>query len=801
MKFGKEFVSQMVQEWQDAYMDYNFLKSILKDAQRHRQLNSLPSPEASTTSSQGPLERRGSLYRAFSGLSNQYDQNSPQKSSEEEEGILSAVQEEGSDHRRYQTTFLRLSDEGGEYELLFFRRLDDEFNKVLGFYKKKVEEVVAEADELSKQMNALITLRIRVEKPVMGLSGTNTSIAAVGISPSPATVSVGSTRSGKSESNNFMIRSVFCLKWTRMDVIQEVEMTSEENDKLEDRDDGTAKAADTDHEANGRKADSSSYRPAPISIKDHVKITVQPQSAVLAAKEILTNLNWDVSFTKVELRKAEELMTGAFTEFYQKLLLLKSYCFLNQLAFSKIMKKYDKITHRNASKSYLKMVDDSYLGSSDEVSRLMERVEAAFIKHFANGNHHKGMRTLRPTAKREKHRITFFSGFFTGFSLALMVGIIVALHARDLLKSPGRNQYMNTMFPLYSLFGFIILHMVMYAANIYFWRRYRINYPFIFGFKKGTELGYREVVLLSSGLSVLMMAGILSNLDMDMDPAINSYKALTELVPLGLVMVVICITFCPFNIIYRSSRFFLIQCALHCICAPFYKVTLPDFFLADQLTSQVQALRNLEFYICYYGWGDFRRRTDKCNESKVFEVFYFIVAVIPYWMRFFQCLRRLYEEKDKTQGVNGLKYFSTIVGVVARTSHELRGGLMWKIIAAATSGAAMVINTYWDLVIDWGLLRQNSKNSWLRDKLAIPNRSVYFLAMVLNVILRLAWMQNILGITEAPFLHKRALTAVVAILEIIRRGIWNFFRLENEHLNNVGKYRAFKSVPLPFHHD
>uniref|UniRef100_A0A0V0GMQ9 Putative ovule protein n=1 Tax=Solanum chacoense TaxID=4108 RepID=A0A0V0GMQ9_SOLCH len=28
--------------------------------------------------------------------------------------------------------------------------------------------------------------------------------------------------------------------------------------------------------------------------------------------------------------------------------------------------------------------------------------------------------------------------------------------------------------------------------------------------------------------------------------------------------------------------------------------------------------------------------------------------------------------------------------------------------------------------------------------------------------------------------------------------MWNFFRLENEHLNNVGKYRAFKSVPLPF---
>ncbi|KAI6700536.1 hypothetical protein NL676_014860 [Syzygium grande] len=540
----------------------------------------------------GPLKRRGSLYRAFSGLTSRYTQ-SPRKSSEDEEVILvSAVQEVGLDPGRYQTMLLRSSNNGGEYELLFFRRLDDQFNKVLGFYKKKVEEVVAEAVELSKQMNRLITLRIRVEKPVMGLSGTNTSIASVGISPSPASVSVNGTRS----------------EWTRMSVIQEVEMTSEEIDKPEDRDDGTAKAADADHATNSRNANSSNHRPAPISITDHVHITVQPQSPVLAAKEILMSLNSDVSSTKAELRKAEELMMRAFREFYQKLQLIKSYCFLNQLAFSKIMKKYDKITQRNASRSYLRMVDDSYLGSSDEVSRLMERVEAAYIKHFAYGNCRKGMRTLRPTAKREKHRITFFLGCFTGCTVALIVGITVALHARDLLKRPGCDQYMNTMFPLYSLFGFIILHMVMYATNIYFWRHYGINYPFIFGFKKGTEL-------------VLMLAGVLSNLDMDMDPRTESYKPLTELVPL----VVICITFSPFNIIYRSSRFFLIQCAFHCICAPFYKESLPDFFLADQLTSQ--------------------------------------------------CLRRLYDDRDTMHGLNGLKYFSTIVAVVARTGHELRRGV------------------------------------------------------------------------------------------------------------------------------
>lgn len=88
-----------------------------------------------------------------------------------------------------------------------------------------------------------------------------------------------------------------------------------------------------------------------------------------------------------------------------------------------------------------------------------------------------------------------------------------------------------------SLFGFICLHMLMYAANIYFWRRYRINYSFIFGFKQGTELGFREVLLLSFALATLALTSVISNLDMEMDPKTGDYKALTELLPLSLVMV------------------------------------------------------------------------------------------------------------------------------------------------------------------------------------------------------------------------------------------------------------------------
>lgn len=148
---------------------------------------------------------------------------------------------------------------------------------------------------------------------------------------------------------------------------------------------------------------------------------------------------------------------------------------------------------------------------------------------------------------------------------------------------------------LRSLFGYIVLHMVMYGANTYFWRRLRLNYPFIMGFKPGTSLGFREVFLLASGLSVLTVTAILAHLDLEMDQETEKFQLLTELLPLGLVtvslmlyqfckllfdeymltyyvQVVLLIAFCPFNIIYRSSRFFLIRSIWRCILAPLYKV-------------------------------------------------------------------------------------------------------------------------------------------------------------------------------------------------------------------------------------
>ncbi|XP_074381162.1 phosphate transporter PHO1 homolog 3-like isoform X7 [Apium graveolens] len=735
MKFGKEFTSQMVPEWQGAYMDYEYLKTLLKEIHLFKLKTK---PPQLTTNSHG-LTRRLTLYRAFSGLT-QRNTTTPRVSPStnpdiESQPILVNSVKKPDGEFGLETMFLMTSDEGGEYELVYFRRLDDEFNKVIKFYRGKVDEVMKEAAVLNKQMDALIAFRIKVDDPH--------------------------------------------YEWP-------------------DIDSGNRGVQEELKPLNSKRA----KRPAPLEILNHVIINNTLETPRSSIRGILNVPNQaELKFSKENLNKVEEQLKCAFVEFDHKLRLLKSYSFLNIMAFSKIMKKYDKITSRYASKSYMKMVENSYLGSSEEVVKVMDRVEATFIKHFSNSNRKKGLSILRPKAKRERHRVTFSLGFFAGCTITFIFALVVLIHARRLLKKEGQEQYMVTMFPLYSLFAFIVLHMFMYAANIYFWRRYRVNYPFIFGFKEGSALGYREVLLVAFGFAVLALASILANLDMEMDPKTGDYQRFTELLPLGVVVLALVIIVCPFNIIFRSSRFFLLTCAFHCICAPLYKVALADFFLADQLTSQVQAFRSVEFYICYYGSGGYAHRDSSCSSNDMNRTFHYIVAIIPYCSRLLQCLRRLVEEKDGMQGLNGLKYFATIVAVTTRTMYSRsRDSTEWYIIAWAASGVAAAFGTYWDLVLDWGLLQRNSKNRWLRDKLLIPHHSLYFGAMILNVLLRFAWLQTVLDF-QVSFLHKQTLITIVASLEIIRRGIWNFFRLENEHLNNVGKYRAFKSVPLPFHYD
>ena len=102
---------------------------------------------------------------------------------------------------------------------------------------------------------------------------------------------------------------------------------------------------------------------------------------------------------------------------------------------------------------------------------------------------------------------------------------------------------------------------------------------------------------------------------------------------------------------------------------------------------------------------------------------------------------------------------------------------------------------YWDLVRDFGLLNKNSKNKWLRDDLILDNNIWYYLAMVQDVVLRFFWAILIalkwsLALNESQLIW---LPTIFVVCEVWRRSIWNFFRLEHEHLNNCGDFRVMRN--------
>ncbi|KAK7244106.1 hypothetical protein RIF29_38924 [Crotalaria pallida] len=83
----------------------------------------------------------------------------------------------------------------------------------------------------------------------------------------------------------------------------------------------------------------------PMEILENVKVDNALQSPMSTIKNVFTDSNQDeLSFNKEELRKIEEQLRLVFIEFYQKLLHLKEYSFMNISAFSKIMKKYEQVS-------------------------------------------------------------------------------------------------------------------------------------------------------------------------------------------------------------------------------------------------------------------------------------------------------------------------------------------------------------------------------------------------------------------------------------------------------------------------
>ncbi|KAL3501621.1 hypothetical protein ACH5RR_036070 [Cinchona calisaya] len=783
VKFSKQFEGQLVPEWKEAFVDYWQLK---KDLKRIHLINS----ENNTNNNNEQPKQESSFSNILSNSLRKFSLLGHQQREHKVIQVHRKLASSAGKGELYETELLeQFADTDAAKE--FFALLDLQLNKVNQFYKAKEAEFLERGDSLKKQMEILVELKTALKQQ-----------RAKGSSPKEDD-SISGTISCDEESNTDSAEQE-----------QGQDTSTDEPEKNIVQLEECAKPDETGKSSLSSKREEGKFRSLSSrvincqgkSLRVHIPLT-NPTLTFSA----ITYLLWDdlvnqsskkcgsegsrLHINKTKLHHAEKMIRGAFMELYKGLGYLQTYRNLNMLAFVKILKKFDKVTEQQVLPIYLRVVESSYFNSSDKVLKLADEVEEIFVKQFAEDDRRKAMRYLKPTQHKESHAVTFFIGLFAGCFLALLVGYVIMAHITGMYRPQSNTIYMETVYPVLSMFSLLFLHFFLYGCNIFMWRKTRINYVFIFELSPTRELKYRDVFLICT----TSMTAVMGVLFLHLLLIAKGYNSHIQAIPGLLLLVFLILLVCPFNIIYKSSRYRFLCVIRNIILSPLYKVVMLDFFMADQLCSQVPMLRNLEYVACYYITGSYKTQDyGLCMRNKNYRDLAYAVSFLPYYWRAMQCARRWFDEGHKSHLVNLGKYVSAMLAAGAKVAYEKERSIGWLCLLVVMSSAATLYQLYWDFVKDWGLLQFHSKNPWLRDELMLRRKCIYYFSMGLNLVLRLAWLQTVFHYSFGN-VDSRVTGLFLAALEVVRRGHWNFYRLENEHLNNAGKFRAVKPVPLPFH--
>lgn len=271
-------------------------------------------------------------------------------------------------------------------------------------------------------------------------------------------------------------------------------------------------------------------------------------------------------------------------------------------------------------------------------------------------------------------------------------------------------------------------------------------------------------------------------------------------------------------------------------------VKFRDFFVADQLTSIVIPLFEIQFYWCTFTSATITECVVGRGVNAPF------LNILPFVWRMVQSFRRYYDEPPLKRRafpnlINAFKYLAAVIDVcmwvifACARYYNASPPLWWTAFGFAffTSTVSQMYRFAWDVIVDAGIWiqvtqeqplsdseehidqhgpdsmehapqRQEGKQihyqptsgqdrpwQWeLREDRIYRSWWPYILFFIANLILRWMWIIRYYKSPSYPWAF-----AMWASLEIFRRFLWNFFRMENEHVSNTENYRATRLAPVP----
>ncbi|KAM0737033.1 Solute carrier family 53 member 1 [Formica fusca] len=497
----------------------------------------------------------------------------------------------------------------------------------------------------------------------------------------------------------------------------------------------------------------------------------------------------------VSARKLQELKL-AFSEFYLFLILLQNYQNLNFTGFRKILKKHDKLLNVDiGAKWRAEHVDTAVFHTRKDIDRLIVETEALVTRDLEHGDRQRAMKRLRvpPLGEQLSPWITFKVGLFSGAFIILFIAVTLSA-----MRYKKKDNW-TVLCRIYRGPLLMIEFLFLMGINVYGWRSSGVNHVLIFELDPRNHLSEQHIIEMATILGLVWSISILGFLYSDtlgVPPFVQ---------PVLFYALLALFLFNPTKTLRHEARFWTLRVMGRIFCAPFFYVGFADFWLADQLNSLHTVFLDFQYFVCFYiqnsSWTDVTD-TETCIMREL-SMRPFVVC-LPAWFRFAQCLRRYRDTKEGFPHLlNAVKYATSFFVVIFSYLHltnkkyyalstENPYFYLWLTVSVVSS-----CFTYtWDVKLDWGLFDSSpGENKFLREEIVYSSPHYYYFAMVEDFILRFGWAFS-LSLTEMGYVHADLMVSIVAPLEVFRRFVWNFFRLENEHLNNCGKFRAVRDISV-----
>ncbi|KAH8634038.1 hypothetical protein IG631_12674 [Alternaria alternata] len=237
-----------------------------------------------------------------------------------------------------------------------------------------------------------------------------------------------------------------------------------------------------------------------------------------------------------------------------------------------------------------------------------------------------------------------------------------------------------------------------------------------------------------------------------------------------------------------------------------------DILLADALTSYAKVLGDLFVSLCMF-FSSSHSSTGPPNRSCGGAFWVPFIIAIPSMIRLRQCITEYYrvQKANKQTGqispatgwggqhlANALKYSTAfpvvILSALQRSPDPSRFGVseatlfrMWLVAVVVNSGYSF----YWDVAKDWDLTlfsnaraRDSPEYPWgLRRHRWFHAKEFYYAAIVVDAMLRCTWSLK-LSVHLDHFNDLEGGIFTMEVLEVLRRWIWIFFRVETEWVRN-----------------